>query len=308
MSSNYHCKYECECQEVRKKFIFVVSRFEIGSYLIQEVYSPETSVKPIGLVEIELLALALGPKRCDLEVRSIRTQAPIGRIQLEIDVKQYQTLGVTLQELQCHMTGQEERAIYSQFKVISNNDVPRISEQTKTLIGRFKKDKNTTKFKWNYTGNEEEESNPAPEVNYDIAMETLKNSSIQMLFKVDRYFSVQQTELVLQKIKLEASRSLRDKEHDARRKQSSGGHTQSSVGGEIRTNGPVRDDISVSINRNETESSGRPEEGLEFELKHGQRDENHSTKIILFPQSKHAKTNDTKSDEEKAHGRSHSVN
>jgi hypothetical protein len=41
--------------------------------MVIEIYSPEKSVKPIGFVEIELLALALGPKRCDLEVRSIRT-------------------------------------------------------------------------------------------------------------------------------------------------------------------------------------------------------------------------------------------
>lgn len=206
------------------------------------------------------------------------------------------------------MAGQEERAIYSQFKVISNNDVPRISEQTNTLIGRFKKDKNTTKFKWNYTGNEEEESNPAPEVNYDIAMETLKNSSIQMLFKVDRYFSEQQTELVLQKIKREASKSLRGREVNIKRNQSSegGGHTTGSIN-ETRTNQPIREDVSVSINQNETESSGRPEDGLEFELKHDQRDENHSTKVILFQQSKHPKIQETKSDEDKGHGRSHSV-
>ena len=49
----------------------------------------------------------------------------------------------------------------------------------------------------------------APEVNYDIAMEILKNSSIQMLFKVDRFYSEQQTELVLQKIKREVSNSIK---------------------------------------------------------------------------------------------------
>jgi hypothetical protein len=38
-------------------------------------------------------------------------------------------------------------------------------------------------------------------VQYEIAIETLKNSSVQFLLKVDRGYSEQQTELVLQKIK-----------------------------------------------------------------------------------------------------------
>jgi hypothetical protein len=35
-----------------------------------------------------------------------------------------------------------------------------------------------TKFKWDYSIIDEDGHNPAPEVNYDVAMETLKNSSI----------------------------------------------------------------------------------------------------------------------------------
>ncbi len=115
---------------------------------------------------------------------------------------------VTLNELHCHLTGQEERPIYSQFKVISNNDVPRISEQTSTQVGRFKKDDNQTKFKWIF----DDENDAGPEVNYDIAMETLKNSSVQVLFKVDRNYHEQQTEIVLKKIKASQISSSKNKE------------------------------------------------------------------------------------------------
>ena len=96
-------------------------------------------------------------------------------------------MGITLMDLNCKLNGHEERPLYSQFKVITNNDVPRISEPTKTLIGRFKKEKAETKFKWVH----EEAMHTAPEVNYDIAMETLKNSTIQMLMKVDYGYSEQ---------------------------------------------------------------------------------------------------------------------
>ena len=61
---------------------------------------------------------------------------------------------VALHELECRLTGQEERPIYSQFKMISNNDIPRISEQSDTQIGRFKKNKNETKFFWNHASDE----------------------------------------------------------------------------------------------------------------------------------------------------------
>lgn len=92
---------------------------------------------------------------------------------------------VVLHELQCCLLGKEERPLYSQFKVISNNDIPRTSEPTLTQIGRFKKDKNQTKLKWFY----EEGTGEGPQVQYEIAMETLKNSSVQFLLKVDRGYS-----------------------------------------------------------------------------------------------------------------------
>ena len=52
---------------------------------------------------------------------------------------------------------------------------------------------------WNYQAAE----STAPAVEYEIAMETLKNSSIQMVFKVDHSFSEFQTDRVIKKLKNE---------------------------------------------------------------------------------------------------------
>ena len=38
----------------------------------------------------------------------------------------------------------------TQFKVITNKELPKVSDPSKSLIGLFKKEKNQTKFKWNF--------------------------------------------------------------------------------------------------------------------------------------------------------------
>lgn len=135
--------------------------------------------------------MALGPKLYDLEITASKTGESLGRLQFELDVKQYQTMNVSLCKMQCILNGKEEKALFSQFKIISNNDVPKMSEPTSTLVGRFKKDINQTSFKWGYIKrqvaevlSEDESAKDRPEeilhseVNYDIAMETLKNTTI----------------------------------------------------------------------------------------------------------------------------------
>jgi hypothetical protein len=72
----------------------------------------------------------LGPKRYDLEVRDIKSGKPLGRILFELDVKQYQTMTVGLREMKLSLNGKEERSLFSQFKVISNNNIPRTSDGT----------------------------------------------------------------------------------------------------------------------------------------------------------------------------------
>ena len=104
---------------------------------------------------------------------------------------------VSLLELHCKVNNKEERPLFSQFKVISNNDIPKISEQTKTLIGRYKKDKNVTQYRWDY----DKINMDGPRVKYDISLETLKQSTIQVLLKIDRNFAEHQTEKVLDRLR-----------------------------------------------------------------------------------------------------------
>jgi len=82
---------------------------------------------------------------------------------------------VSLKDMKLQLTGKEERALFSQFKLITNNNIPKQSEATKTLIGLFDKEQNQTTFKWGLT---EDDFDSPPEINYDVAMENLKNSTI----------------------------------------------------------------------------------------------------------------------------------
>jgi hypothetical protein len=38
----------------------------------------------------------------------------------------------------------------SQFKVITNKELPKVSDPSKSYTGKYKKEKNETKFKWNF--------------------------------------------------------------------------------------------------------------------------------------------------------------
>ena len=63
---------------------------------------------------------------------------------------------VSLQDLQVRLNGKEERRLMTQFKVITNKELPKVSDPSRSLIGRYKKDKNQTKFKWIFQKDEEE--------------------------------------------------------------------------------------------------------------------------------------------------------
>lgn len=47
----------------------------------------------------------------------------------------------------------------SQFKVITNKELPKVSDPSRSFIGRYKKEKNQTKFKWIFQKDEEDAAN-----------------------------------------------------------------------------------------------------------------------------------------------------
>jgi len=100
---------------------------------------------------IEFMALAIGPKHCDLDIKDLRFQKSYGRVQFDLNIQQLETMEITLEELQIRLTGKEERPLYGQFKVITNKELPKMSDHTQTLVGKYKKEKNETKLKWNFT-------------------------------------------------------------------------------------------------------------------------------------------------------------
>jgi hypothetical protein len=48
---------------------------------------------------IDFMALAIGPRHCDFEVKDLRLQRSFGRIQFDVNIQQLETMQVSLQDL-----------------------------------------------------------------------------------------------------------------------------------------------------------------------------------------------------------------
>ncbi len=98
--------------------------------------------------------------------------------------------------------------------------MPRTSNLSKTQFGRFKKEKNETRFKWSPLSNplgenrlsksmtefmpyadDNDDEETQMSVVQETSLETLKSSTIQLLLKVDTEYSNQMTEKILEKIR-----------------------------------------------------------------------------------------------------------
>jgi len=159
---------------------------------------------------VEFVVLAVGPKHCDFEVKELYKGKTVGRVQFDVNVQQLQTMQICMEELHLSITGQEERPLYSQFRVISNKEVPKLSEHSQTMKGRFKKETNETKFKWELKKDtiigdlpeslDESKKGMGLAVNQEISLESMKNSTIQLLIKVDTNFSEVVTERIITRL------------------------------------------------------------------------------------------------------------
>lgn len=159
---------------------------------------------------VEFVVLAVGPKHCDFEVKELYKGKTVGRVQFDVNLQQLQIMQISMDELHLSLTGQEERPLYSQFRIISNKEVPKLSEHSQTMKGRFKKETNETKFKWEprkatslmdlADSIEEQKNGIGLVVHQEISLETMKNSTIQLLIKVDTNFSEIVTERIITKL------------------------------------------------------------------------------------------------------------
>ncbi|CDW79777.1 UNKNOWN [Stylonychia lemnae] len=163
-----------------------------------EIFSTKQLDQPISYLMIEFLAVAIGPKHCDFELRDYRSGKPMGRIFFDISVAQLQMIEVDLHDLTCKFNHKEDRPLYTQFKAMHNNDIPKISEPTATQTGKFKKDKNQTHFKWKHSDNLFE----TQAVQQEVSLESLKNSTLQLLVKIDGTYTDQQKARVLEKVEI----------------------------------------------------------------------------------------------------------
>lgn len=106
--------------------------------------------------------------------------------------------------------------------------MPKVSDTSKGQIGRFKKEKNQTKFSWDFLGGEGSAGKNAREeskdldimkfnenqveaseeddfhnmtVQQEISLEALKNSTIQLLLRVDTFHAEYVTEKIMSKMR-----------------------------------------------------------------------------------------------------------
>lgn len=131
-----------------------------------------------------------------------------------------------MEELQVKLNGKEERPLFGSFKVITNKELPKTSDHSRTQKGKYKKEKNQTKLKWTFSDSEfmpsldniedpDEINKEGPEslvVEQEISLEGLKNSTIQLLLRVDTNFSEQMTEKVMSKIRKNRNFTFIDRE------------------------------------------------------------------------------------------------
>ncbi len=103
-----------------------------------------------------------------------------------------------MSDLKCRLNYKEDKALYGSFKLITGNEAPRMSDPTQSQKGKFKKDKQKTVFKWK----PETDFKDNPSITQQLSLESLKNSTLQIQVKIDRYFSEVAHEKVLKKMNL----------------------------------------------------------------------------------------------------------
>ncbi|CDW82182.1 UNKNOWN [Stylonychia lemnae] len=163
------------------------------------------------------LALALGPKHCDFEMRNYKSKRSLGRLAFDVSIKQLQNMELSLQELRCKLNYKEEKPIFGYFKFITNHGAPKVSEPTYSQIGRYKKDKNRTTFRWHI----DDDPTSIPKTSQTVSLESLKYATLLIGVKVDRFYSEAIHDLVIQKLSL--AKKLRGQVHQE--SESSEAHT-----------------------------------------------------------------------------------
>lgn len=96
-----HFKFECKYKDIWTKCVIV------------EFYTAKNPHKPFAYLAVDFLALAIGPKQCDFEVRDYKTRRYVGRIAFDISIKQLMMMEVSLLDLKCKLNKKEEKALYS---------------------------------------------------------------------------------------------------------------------------------------------------------------------------------------------------
>ncbi|TNV86417.1 hypothetical protein FGO68_gene3402 [Halteria grandinella] len=187
-----HFKHECLYSEL------------FNQYLIFEFFAASNLKRPFSVLMLQLITLAVGPKHCDLEVKDIRFEKTIGRIQMDINVQQFELIEIHIDELLVSINGNEKRPLYSQFKIINDQDMAKKSDKTTTIVGQYNFEMDETKFKWEYAAGVKENypksqlfldnQFQAIKVYQEISLDQMNRSTIQVVLRSNQKILQQLTE------------------------------------------------------------------------------------------------------------------
>jgi hypothetical protein len=180
-----HFEYECTFKDLKKRFFILVINILYLLITIKTLVKAFQPLKPISYIMIDLMTLCIGPKRCDMEIKNFKSEKTIGRLLFDVHVRQLQLMHISLQDLMIKFNKKEEKPHFAQFKVLTTDNNPMTSEKTQTVMGKYKKERNMTTFKWKNCDSLYDDAT----VEVEVSLESLKASTIQICLLVDREYA-----------------------------------------------------------------------------------------------------------------------
>jgi len=92
---------------------------------------------------------------------------------------------LTLHSLEVKLFKKEDKPLFSQFKLLTNNQPPVIGDRTETKVGTFKKDKAITSIKWK----NEDSLFDSNQVIVEVSVDSLKSATLQIGLFPDREYA-----------------------------------------------------------------------------------------------------------------------
>eukprot|EP00347_Sterkiella_histriomuscorum_P020965 403335778 len=151
--------------------------------LTMSLYTQYDETRPISKIMIDYFSLALCPQHCEFELKNIKNDKSIGRVQFELEFQQQEEIQIVLKDLLCKIEGKNQQPFYAVFKALTNQECA-VSKETSTLFGDFDKQINKSVYHWGIAQDLYED----PTVKIQASLNTLKQSTLQVCIYKNKEF------------------------------------------------------------------------------------------------------------------------